>query len=202
MGDKLPVSFEEKLARIDAIVKELEAGTVDLGRATELFKEGKTLARDCEQLLKVAQEQIDKAVSGNENALERPSLRENSGVVFCVRSCSRMFPGRRSSGVDDDSSGRDVPVFALGRRSRARLQHDRDSEGTGNAHDLGERIGRGNRRFDGSRFRLAGARSVFIPCDQLERARGRYDRRHDGDDRAGRNLTEDLCRNREAVRHL
>ena len=41
MGDKLPVSFEEKLARIDAIVKELEAGTVDLGRATELFKEGR-----------------------------------------------------------------------------------------------------------------------------------------------------------------
>lgn len=68
MGEKLPVSFEEKLARIDAIVKELEAGAVDLGRATELFKEGKTLARDCEQLLKGAQEQIDKAVSGNDPA--------------------------------------------------------------------------------------------------------------------------------------
>ena len=66
MADKLPATFEEKLARIDAIVKELEAGTVDLGRATELFKEGKALARDCEQLLKGAQEQIDKAVSGSE----------------------------------------------------------------------------------------------------------------------------------------
>jgi exodeoxyribonuclease VII small subunit len=68
MGDKLPVSFEEKLARIDAIVKELEAGTVDLGRATELFKEGKTLARDCEQLLKGAQEQIDKAVDAPQSS--------------------------------------------------------------------------------------------------------------------------------------
>lgn len=68
MGEKLPQSFEEKLARIDAIVKELEGGSVDLGRATELFKEGKALARDCEQLLKGAQEQIDKAVSGTENA--------------------------------------------------------------------------------------------------------------------------------------
>jgi exodeoxyribonuclease VII small subunit len=67
MGDKLPASFEEKLARIDAIVKELEAGSVDLGRAAELFKEGKTLARDCEHLLKSAQDQIDKAVSGNEH---------------------------------------------------------------------------------------------------------------------------------------
>jgi len=65
MADKLPSTFEEKLTRIDAIVKELEAGNVDLGRATELFKEGKTLARDCEQLLKGAQEQIDKAVSGD-----------------------------------------------------------------------------------------------------------------------------------------
>jgi exodeoxyribonuclease VII small subunit len=63
MGEQLPNSFEEKLARIDAIVKELEAGNTDLGRATELFKEGKTLARDCEALLKGTQEQIDKAVS-------------------------------------------------------------------------------------------------------------------------------------------
>jgi exodeoxyribonuclease VII small subunit len=69
MGDKLPASFEEKLARIDAIVKELEGGSVELGRATELFKEGKTLARDCERLLKGAQDQIDKAVSGNDQAL-------------------------------------------------------------------------------------------------------------------------------------
>jgi len=68
MGDALPGSFEEKLARIEGIVKELEAGNVDLGRATELFKEGKTLARDCEQLLKGAQEQIDTAVAGSENA--------------------------------------------------------------------------------------------------------------------------------------
>jgi len=43
-------TFEQKLARIDAIVKELEGGTVELQRATELFKEGKMLARDCEAL--------------------------------------------------------------------------------------------------------------------------------------------------------
>ncbi|HEY5426874.1 MAG TPA: exodeoxyribonuclease VII small subunit [Candidatus Tumulicola sp.] len=60
MADALPQTFEAKLARIDAIVKELEAGT-DLARATELFKEGKTLARECEALLKGAQEQIDRA---------------------------------------------------------------------------------------------------------------------------------------------
>lgn len=61
MSDALPQTFETKLARIDAIVKELEGGTVDLQRATELFKEGKALTKECETLLKSAQEQIDRA---------------------------------------------------------------------------------------------------------------------------------------------
>jgi exodeoxyribonuclease VII small subunit len=66
MADVSPATFEAKLARIDEIVKQLEAGSVDLQRATELFKEGKTLARECEALLKTAQEQIDRA--GREDA--------------------------------------------------------------------------------------------------------------------------------------
>lgn len=63
MSDRLPKTFEQKLARIDAIVRELEGGTVELQRATELFKEGKTLTRECEALLKTAQAQIDEAMS-------------------------------------------------------------------------------------------------------------------------------------------
>lgn len=59
MTDGTP-TFEQKLDRIDAIVKELEGG-VDLDRAIALFKEGKTLTRECEALLKSAQEQIDRA---------------------------------------------------------------------------------------------------------------------------------------------
>lgn len=61
MSDAAPKTFEGKLDRLDAIVKELEGGSVDLQRATELFKEGKTLARECEALLKGAQEQIERA---------------------------------------------------------------------------------------------------------------------------------------------
>jgi exodeoxyribonuclease VII small subunit len=60
-------SFEAKLDRIDAIVKELESGDTKLDRAIVLFKEGKVLARECEALLKSAQTQIDDAMS------ERPS---------------------------------------------------------------------------------------------------------------------------------
>jgi exodeoxyribonuclease VII small subunit len=66
MSARLPQTFEQKLARIDEIVKELEGGTVELQRATELFKEGKVLARECEVLLKSAQTQIDEAMAGPE----------------------------------------------------------------------------------------------------------------------------------------
>ncbi|HEY1866683.1 MAG TPA: exodeoxyribonuclease VII small subunit [Candidatus Cybelea sp.] len=55
--------FEAKLDRIDVIVKELESGDTKLDRAIELFKEGKQLARECEELLKSAQLQIEEAMS-------------------------------------------------------------------------------------------------------------------------------------------
>ena len=55
--------FEAKLDRIDAIVKELESGDTKLDRALALFKEGQQLARECEELLKNAQLQIDEAMS-------------------------------------------------------------------------------------------------------------------------------------------
>lgn len=63
MSDGLPENFEQKLARIDAIVKDLEGGGVELKRATDLFKEGKALVRECESILKAAQTQIDEAMA-------------------------------------------------------------------------------------------------------------------------------------------
>jgi exodeoxyribonuclease VII small subunit len=63
MSEGVNKSFEEKLERIDEIVKKLETGRVDLDEAIELFKEGKTLARECETMLRGAQEQVDKAMN-------------------------------------------------------------------------------------------------------------------------------------------
>jgi exodeoxyribonuclease VII small subunit len=63
MAEIVPKTFEEKLDRVDHIVKELESGKIPLERAIELFKEGKALARDCETLLRSAQEKIDKTMS-------------------------------------------------------------------------------------------------------------------------------------------
>ncbi len=54
-------TFEEKLARIEQIVKELEGGSADLARATDLFKEGKRLITECDVLLKTAEQSIKDA---------------------------------------------------------------------------------------------------------------------------------------------
>ncbi|MBV8602282.1 MAG: exodeoxyribonuclease VII small subunit [Candidatus Eremiobacteraeota bacterium] len=57
--------FEAALARLEAIVKQLESEEVGLDRSVELFKEGRELARKCEALLKSHQEAIDAAVGGS-----------------------------------------------------------------------------------------------------------------------------------------
>jgi exodeoxyribonuclease VII small subunit len=62
MSDAVPQSFEQKLDRIDAIVKQLESNTVPLDKAVELFQEGKKLAAACEAELRTAQATLDKAM--------------------------------------------------------------------------------------------------------------------------------------------
>jgi len=62
MTEAAPGAFEQKVARLENIVRELESGNVDLDNAVRLFNEGKKLARECELLLKSAQEQIDRAM--------------------------------------------------------------------------------------------------------------------------------------------
>lgn len=62
MADAPESNFEAKLVRIEQIVKELESGSVPLEQAVKLFDEGKALARECDALLKGAQENLDKAM--------------------------------------------------------------------------------------------------------------------------------------------
>ncbi|MGR4063817.1 MAG: exodeoxyribonuclease VII small subunit [Vulcanimicrobiaceae bacterium] len=67
MSNGGPKTFEEKLDRIDAIVKELEGGNVELDRSVALFKEGKTLAAECQKMLGDMQEQVDRAMSADKS---------------------------------------------------------------------------------------------------------------------------------------
>lgn len=73
MAETSPGSFEQKIARLETIVRDLENGETELDRAVALFKEGKTLARECEGLLKVAQEQIDRAMEASPGKTDAPN---------------------------------------------------------------------------------------------------------------------------------
>jgi exodeoxyribonuclease VII small subunit len=55
--------FERALARLEEIVRELEGGSVELERSVALFREGRDLAKRCEELLKAAQEAVDATAS-------------------------------------------------------------------------------------------------------------------------------------------
>ena len=63
MAESKSGSFESSLTRLEAIVKELEGEGVDLARSVELFKEGRTLVKQCEDLLKNAEDTL-KAADG------------------------------------------------------------------------------------------------------------------------------------------
>jgi exodeoxyribonuclease VII small subunit len=56
--------FGKSLGRLEEIVAKLEQGSLSLDESVALFREGKTLAQRCEQLLKEAQTAIESAASG------------------------------------------------------------------------------------------------------------------------------------------
>lgn len=51
-------TFEEALARLEAVVKELENGKIPLDKALELFGEGVSLAQFCHRQLEEAEQKI------------------------------------------------------------------------------------------------------------------------------------------------
>lgn len=56
--------FETALKRLEEIVAKLERESVGLDESVLLFKEGKSLARRCETLLKDAQSSIESTARG------------------------------------------------------------------------------------------------------------------------------------------
>ena len=61
MPSKKSGEFETAVERLEQIVKELEAGDLSLDDSVRLYREGRDLARKCEQLLKKAQEAVEAA---------------------------------------------------------------------------------------------------------------------------------------------
>ncbi len=54
--------FEEKLAKLEGLIKELENGEVDLDEAIDKYSEAMKLAKECTDEINKAEEQINKIV--------------------------------------------------------------------------------------------------------------------------------------------
>ena len=59
------LSFEEKLEKLESIVKELESGGVPLNDAIAKFNEAMLLANDCNKIWESANETINKVVNND-----------------------------------------------------------------------------------------------------------------------------------------
>ncbi len=57
-------SFEEKMLRLEQIVRTLEKGDAPLEASLSLFKEGTKLVADCSKILDKAELQVKKIVPG------------------------------------------------------------------------------------------------------------------------------------------
>lgn len=59
MAVKKQQSFEESMARLEAIVAQLEKGECGLDQSLKLFEEGAKLAGTCEELLDKAEQKVN-----------------------------------------------------------------------------------------------------------------------------------------------
>ncbi len=75
-ADITALSFEEALAELEKIVRDLEAGQAKLDDAIAAYERGAALKRHCEAKLRDAQAKVDRIVTGpdGQNRLEPAAL--------------------------------------------------------------------------------------------------------------------------------
>ena len=62
-------TFEEALTELEAIVRNLESGRVQLEQAVDAYEKGMALKKMCEQRLAEAKSRIDKLIIGHQNEI-------------------------------------------------------------------------------------------------------------------------------------
>ena len=78
-GEPAAVPFEASLARLEAIVAELESGELELEASLARFEEGVSLSRSCADQLAAARQRIDVLVEESGELLEQPFEAEEQG---------------------------------------------------------------------------------------------------------------------------
>lgn len=65
------LSFEDALARLEAIVQQLERGDVPLDKSITLYAEGDRLRAQCQKRLEAAQARIEQIVGGADGTADK-----------------------------------------------------------------------------------------------------------------------------------
>lgn len=81
MTDPTDISFEEGMARLDSIVRQIEGGEVPIAQSIELVAEGKALERSLREYLDHCQAELARAET------------EDGPARFRVVGTSRVEPG-------------------------------------------------------------------------------------------------------------
>ncbi|MBU2606043.1 MAG: exodeoxyribonuclease VII small subunit [Alphaproteobacteria bacterium] len=67
------MSFEEALAELEGIVKQLEAGEVELEKSIAIYERGASLKAHCESRLKSAELKVEQIVQGAGGVTTEPA---------------------------------------------------------------------------------------------------------------------------------
>ena len=67
-----PESFETKLGRLEALVRQMEQGSMPLDAALKAFEEGVALAKECNRLLETAAQKVTEIKQTGEQAPFEP----------------------------------------------------------------------------------------------------------------------------------
>ena len=67
------MSFEEALAELEGIVRQLEAGEVELEKSIKLYERGAALKAHCEARLKSAELKVEQIVQGASGVTTEPA---------------------------------------------------------------------------------------------------------------------------------
>lgn len=65
---KRPESFEAKLAELEALVRQIEQGSMPLDRSLEAFEEGVKLAKECHSILDNASQKVTEIKQSGQEA--------------------------------------------------------------------------------------------------------------------------------------
>jgi exodeoxyribonuclease VII small subunit len=74
--EKTPAAFEEGLAELEKVVKELESGDLPLERALELFEKGTQLSAACRKQLEEAETRIETLIKRGGELRPEPLRKE------------------------------------------------------------------------------------------------------------------------------